>query len=215
MQNLPDQLITDFRTALLTGQKAKCSELIQEAIQHQNLKLEEIYENLLRPALYTVGKLWEQNKITVATEHLASSIVESILTELYMQLRPSTPNGKRAVLSGVQGEMHQIGVKMVNDVLEKRGWETFFLGTNVPVNDLISFAKGVKPELFAFSMSLYFNLPTLMKTITELRNHFPHTNVIVGGQAFTRGGVDEITHQFSNIEYCRDLYELESYLEKN
>ena len=213
MNTIPDDIKKDFSTALLAGEKARCSQLIRELSQQHQTKLESIYEHLLKPSLYTVGDLWEQNKITVATEHLASSIVDSILTELYMQITPSKTNGKRAVLSGVPGEMHQIGVKMVNDVLEKHGWETFFLGANLPTKDLVNFAKGVKPHLFALSMSLYFNLPAFMQLLTELRIHFPDTKIIIGGQGFTRGGTD-ITRRFNNIEYYSDLFQLEDNLKK-
>lgn len=212
MNTIPDTMQKDFRAALLAGQKALCSQLIKELTHDKQLELAVIYEQLLKPSLYKVGELWEQNKITVATEHLASSIVESILTELYMNLQPAQLNGKRAILASVPGELHQIGVKMVNDVLEKQGWETYFLGSNIPIKDLIHFAKGVKPHIFAFSMSLYFNLTYLMKMLTELRVHFPDTLIIIGGQGFTRGGTD-IIRQFKNMIYIKDLFELNSYLQ--
>ncbi|KAB2829453.1 MAG: hypothetical protein BGP01_00945 [Paludibacter sp. 47-17] len=210
MNSIPDIIQSDFRAALLSGNKAHCSKTIQSLID-QNFTLEEIYEHLLKRTLYQVGELWEQNQISVATEHLASSIVENLLNELYLQLQPQQCNGKKAILASIPGELHQIGVKMVNDVLEAKGWETYFLGSNVPSNDLIRFAKGVKPDLFALSMSLYFNLPELMKLVDELRLHFPDTKVLIGGQGFTRGGT-EITRRYSNFTYCSNLYELNNYL---
>lgn len=45
-----------------------------------------LYENIIKKSLYEVGELWESNKITVATEHLASAIVEAILNELYFTI---------------------------------------------------------------------------------------------------------------------------------
>lgn len=214
MKTIPDRILNDFHSALLNGRKDQCSALINELTNQDKHSLEEIYEHLLKPSLYKVGELWEDNKISVASEQMASSIVESLLTELYLQLQPSKPNGKRAVLSGVQGELHQIGVKMVNDILEKNGWDTYFLGSNVPVKDLIHFSKGINPELFAFSMSLHFNLPALLKLMTEIRIHFPNTPAILGGQGFARVG-HTIPLNFKNVDYCRDLYELELYLQKN
>jgi methanogenic corrinoid protein MtbC1 len=210
MNTITDTTLSDFREALLSGNKAQCSSILQTLIQ-QSVSIEEIYEKLLKPSLYRVGELWEQRKISVATEHMASSIVENLLTELYLHLQPRLQNGKKAILASIPGEMHQIGVKMVNDVLETNGWETFFLGANVPTKDLINFAKGVKPDLFALSMSLYFNLPELVKLIDEVKQHFPDTKVIVGGQGFTRGGAD-LYRDNSKLTYCKDLYELNEYL---
>lgn len=210
MNSIPDTTLYDFRAALISGNKSECSAILQSLIS-QSVTIEVIYERLLKPTLYRVGELWEQRKISVATEHMASSIVENLLNELYLQLQPKLHNGKKAILASIPGEMHQIGVKMVNDVLETNGWETYFLGANVPTNDLISFAKGVKPDLFALSMSLYFNLPELVKLIDEVQHHFPETKVIVGGQGFTRGGTN-IYHNNSKLTYCKDLYELNEYL---
>lgn len=69
-------------TCLLNGDRTKCSEIVNELLNN-DLPVFEVYESVLKKALYKVGKLWEYNKISVATEHLASAIVESIIGELY------------------------------------------------------------------------------------------------------------------------------------
>ena len=61
--------------------------LSPDLIRRQRLvSIKIIYEKLFKISLYKIGELWEYNKISVATEHLASAIVESILNENYLQI---------------------------------------------------------------------------------------------------------------------------------
>lgn len=213
MNDIPEALVNSFRAALLDGQKKTCSTMVKE-LSENGTDLQVIYEQLLKPSLYYIGELWEYNKITVATEHLASSIVENILTELYTYLKPGKPTGKTTLLCCVPGEYHQIGIKMVNDTLEQNGWETYFLGANVPVKDLVSFASGIKPELFTISLSLYFNLPALEKMIEQIRIQFPETIILAGGQGFRKAGKDSIKNKY-NVVVENNLYELDKFLKNN
>ncbi|MDX9748820.1 MAG: cobalamin-dependent protein [Paludibacter sp.] len=199
-----------FLTSLLSGNKSVCSQIVGELLS-QGIKMDDLYENLLKKAMYEVGELWETNKISVATEHLTSLIVENILSEMYFHLKPSSRKGKKVVLGCVPGEQHQIGIKMTNDVFEQNGWETYFLGANVPSNDFIRFSKGVQPHVFGLSLSLHFNLPNLESMILEIRKQFPKVPVIVGGQAFTHGG-SKILKQYEKAHYLKNLYELEQYI---
>lgn len=201
-----------FLTSLLSGNKSLCSQTVRE-LMSQGIQMDKLYENLLKKAMYEVGVLWETNKISVATEHLTSLIVESILSEMYIDLKPSSREGKKVVLGCVPGEQHQIGIKMTNDVFEKMGWDTYFLGANVPTNDFITFSKGTQPDIIGLSLSLHFNLPNLQSMISELRKHFPQTPIIAGGQAFTHGGSDVLT-RYEKVYYLKNLYELEHFLHK-
>ncbi len=199
-----------FLASLLAGNKSTCSQIVREQML-QGTKMEDLYENLLKKAMYEVGILWETNKISVATEHLTSLIVESLLSEMYSHLKPGSSKGKKIVLGCVPGEYHQIGIKMTSDVFEKNGWETYFLGANVPVNDFITFSKGVQPHLIGLSLSLHFNLPALEGMIKEIRKHFPQIPVIVGGQAFMHGG-KTMLDQYEKAYYLKNLYELEQFI---
>ena len=199
MNTIPIVTVSNFQQALLAGNKAQCSHIVKSLI-NKDVPLVNIYEHLLKKSLYLIGDLWEQNKISVANEHLASSIVENILSELYIHLHPNIPVEKKVIVCSVPGEQHQIGLKMVNDVFELYGWETYYLGANVPVKDLVHFAKGISPDLMAFSLSLYFNYPALVKLIGEISIHFPDTPILVGGQAFNKGDIS-IIKKYNQLEY--------------
>lgn len=196
--------------ALLAGDRKTSTKLVNDLLD-SDLSVKDIYEHHLKPALYEVGELWEQNKISVATEHLASAIVESILNEIYTKFLPLRNANKTVVVTCLENEHHQIGARMVSDIFELHGWEVLFLGANTPKRDLVNYVKMIKPDLVAISLSIYFHLPTLEETIRLIRNDFPEVQVIIGGQAFLRGG-KEVLQKFENISYLSDLEYIENYL---
>ncbi|MGE4288187.1 MAG: B12-binding domain-containing protein [Salinivirgaceae bacterium] len=200
----------EFLSALLNGNRAACSSIAKSYFEKSNNFIH-LYEKIIRQALYNVGKLWANNQISVATEHLATSIAESILNEFYETAISNKRIPLKVVVSSVANEYHQVGLKMVSHVFENQGWDTFILGSNLPTNDLIHFIQQNKPDVLALSLTLYFNLPVLIDLLTIIENTFPDLNVLVGGQAFMHGGTEEIK-KFKNISYLKDLDTLELFI---
>lgn len=202
----------EFLDALLKGNHTSCRSLVQSYKENQ-ISLQELYENIIKKAMYDIGELWEYNKISVATEHLASAIVESLLNELYQELPHHKKISKTVITTCVEHEHHQIGIKMVSDIFELNGWNTHFLGSNTPTLELISFIELVKPDLIAVSLSLYFNLPKLLSLIEEISLKYPDLPILVGGQAFKHGGLEALS-LYKNVVYKSDIYSTETFIKK-
>ena len=198
---------------LLAGDHKTSSKIVTE-MMGRSVPAKEIYEGLLKPALYKIGELWEENKISVATEHLASAIVESLLNEIYLKQNSSKKSEKTAIVTCLENEHHQIGARMVSDVFELNGWKVFFLGANTPKNDLMNYIQMVKPQIVAISLSIYFHLPTLESTLDRIRSEFSQLTILIGGQAFMRGG-QEILSNYNNVTYLPNLDAIENFINQN
>jgi methanogenic corrinoid protein MtbC1 len=199
-----------FLKSLLEGDRVMASDIIYN-LTVKNHTINDIYENVIRRALYDVGVLWEEGKISVATEHLSSAIVESILNELYSKIISRYRTDKIVVAASVEKEVHQIGIKMVSDVFEMNGWNVHFLGADTPSNDLLKFIDTVNPGIVALSVSIYFHYPELLKIIETIRKKHPLLTIIIGGQGL-RHSSGEITKQFDRVYYFPDLYKLEEFI---
>ena len=201
-----------FLEALLAGNRKEASRIIHDEV-HQNGKgVQEIYETIIKKALYDIGEMWERGEISVATEHLASAIVEAVLNELYYKVISSdASNDHTVVVSCVENEYHQVGSKMVADVFEMNGWNTHFLGANTPTVELKRFLNNMKPDYLALSVSIYFHLPMLEKMIKEIRGSWSDLKILAGGQAFRHGGVD-VLEKYPNVSYLSDLTSLDAFL---
>ncbi|HEX5742369.1 MAG TPA: cobalamin B12-binding domain-containing protein, partial [Flavobacteriaceae bacterium] len=117
----------------------------------------------------------------------------------------------KVLVACIENEHHQIGIKMISDVFEMNGWITYFLGSNTPTTDLIAFAKTISPDFIAISLSIYFHLPELEKTIKSFRAVFPETPILVGGQAFRHGG-QSVLLKYDKVIYQPDLYTTDLYI---
>lgn len=210
MTNNTDPDNRDFLRSLLAGNRGECSRIIHDHLNNQ-LSIPDVYEKVIRNSLYEIGELWELNKISVATEHLASAIVESILNELYLTIMHNDNSKKRVVVACAENEFHQIGIKMVNDVFEMNGWNSFFLGANTPTIELISFVEFINPYMLAISLSIYSHIPILERMIQKIRDDMPEMTILVGGQAFQRGGQDVIAN-YPNVVYLPDLNSIDSFI---
>ena len=202
-----------YLNALLQGERSQCLQIVNDYWE-QNAGLIDLYEKLIKKSMYDIGKMWENNEISVAAEHLASGITEIILNNLQFKMQHVPDDQKKILTCCVENEYHQIGIKMISDIFEKNGWKSYFLGANVPTKKLIQFAKLISPNAFALSLSLYFHLPTLGKIVREIRAVFPNSPILVGGQAFRYGG-EEVIDKLDNVILIKDGYQTESYIKTN
>jgi methanogenic corrinoid protein MtbC1 len=202
----------EYLKYLLNGQKNECLKIVNNLLD-QGIDIKQLYTNLLQYSLYEVGKLWEYNKISVAKEHLATSITEFIMNTIYPRIFLAEHTGKKAIVACLPNEFHQVGAKMVADIFELNAWDGYFLGSNVPTNDLIKMIQDINPDLVGISMSIYFNISELVYIVNEINSQFPNQKIVVGGQGFNQGGKDFMS-TFPNVTYISDIYNLEKYIKK-
>lgn len=199
-----------YLTALLHGDRQACLGIVRTLLVNE-VALKEIYLGLFERSMYQVGELWETNAISVATEHIATAITESAMTLLHPLIFASAHCGRKAIVSCVANEYHQIGGKMVADIFEFHGWDGYFLGANTPVNALLDMAAAKRPDVVCLSLTLYANLPELLRHIRTLHARFPGMRVIVGGQALRWGGHDVLT-ALPDVRLIYSLDELEAFI---
>lgn len=183
---VPDKWLpvkSKFMSALLQGEHKKCLD-----IQTDNVKdhygLEQFYLNVLQASLYDIGNMWENNLLTVAEEHMASSIIARLMAEAYSSIsKDKKPTKGRAIVTSAPYEFHQLGAWMVSDLLESDGWKVKYLGANMPHKDLIQTISTYKPDIIAISVTMAYNIAYVAETIREIKAtpEFRHIKVIVGG----------------------------------
>jgi len=195
---IEEPLYQQYLSALLAGDRPHCEESVHRFLE-KNIPVETLYMDLFQKSLYRIGELWEQNQISVAVEHLATAITEHLLSLVYPRLLAGRePNNRRAVISCSVNEYHQVGARMIADIMESRGWNVWFLGANTPLNDMMRMMQEKKPAVLGLSISIYFNMAALVKVIEAVRAHFRNIDIIVGGQAFRWGG-GEMIKPFAGI----------------
>ena len=205
-----EQFFTTYLERLLQGDQKECGLIVQRLLA-EGVSFENLYVGLFQRAMYHTGELWMKNKISVATEHLVTAITLSMMTLVHPLLLDSSRNGKTAVVTCVGGELHQVGGKMVSDMFELHGWDSYFLGGNTPVEGLLELIEEKQPEVLCLSVSLSSHIGQFKETVEKTRSRFPDLNILAGGQAFFHNSNEG--NGDPRLSYLRSLYELETWIQ--
>lgn len=188
MQTAPDNLLISLReqylAAQLAGNRKEALRLLVDEGLLRGVPLQVIHLEIIQQAQYEIGRLWQENIISVAQEHLATAISQLALAHLYRHLPRDPPNGKLIVVACVEGELHEVGARMASDFLEMAGFDVRFLGANLPPEHLARMVGEVRPDLLALSVTMSYHLPALRKAVECVRNVMPALPIAVGGLAF-------------------------------
>lgn len=177
-----------FLQAILRGERAAASSLAAEALARSSV--EDVYVEIFQEALYEVGRLWQANRLSVADEHVATATVQYVIAQVYPGVTPAGPPRGRLVITGVEGELHQLGATLVADVLEAHGWDVRFLGSNLPHAAILQAVEEHEPDVVGISTTLVSHLPATRALVGEMQARFGlHApGVLVGGRAFRNAG---------------------------
>lgn len=169
-----------FLRAILRGDRRLATRVAQEAIG-AGASLCEVYQEIIARALVEVGSLWQRNEISVAGEHVATAVAQSVMAQVYASQPIPRLNGYRALVTAAPGDLHGVGANMVADVLDAEGWEVSLLGSNLPGPDILREMEARQPDLVAFSVTM----PNCLAGATGLisRAAAECRRVMVGGRA--------------------------------
>jgi methanogenic corrinoid protein MtbC1 len=178
-------LLQRYLAAQLAGDRREALRLLVDEGLLRGVPLQDIHLKIIQPAQYEIGRLWQENRISVAQEHLATAISQLALSHLYRHLPRDPSNGKVIMVSCVEGELHEVGARMASDFLEMAGFDVRFLGANVPTSHLVQMVKQQTPDLLALSVSMTYHLPALRTALDQVRTAAPRLPIAVGGLAFS------------------------------
>lgn len=152
------------------------------------MSLAGLYQGVVAPAMHELGRLWEKGAITVADEHLATAVTHRVLAALrppgFVSQGFEPDSGKpRAMLAAVQGEQHALGLRMAADLLEDAGYQTLYLGADVPSEALLQALATLSPDLLALSATMPESAGPLEEVASRVRDEYPELRLLVGGQA--------------------------------
>lgn len=205
-----ENFFQEYFHLLLRGKRESCRIMVS-GLTTDGIPVMEIYESLFRRSLYQVGEYWEMNRISVATEHMATAITESLMIDLQPGLFAIERIGKKVILACVANEYHQVGAKMIADLFESKGWDSVFVGSSTPAGELIRMISHQNPDLVGLSLSIFYNMPALRASLKQIREAFPSLPVVLGGQAFRWGGA-EMLHHFSKLYLIDNMKQLEDFI---
>jgi methanogenic corrinoid protein MtbC1 len=185
-------LLEHYVPALLAGERQAVFDVVVEEGIGRGVTVPEIYLHVIKPALYRIGRLWEERRIGVAEEHIATDLSRQVLAHLYPFLPCTRGIGKATVVACVEGELHEVGAHMIADFLEMGGFDVRFVGANVPTRSLVALVHEREPHLLALSVTYAAHIPALRATVAAMREAVGSRVVLAAGGQALEGVANEL-----------------------
>jgi excisionase family DNA binding protein len=186
-----DYLITYLQEQALVSSRSRVQQ-VMNGLYLAQYPLHQIYDHLITPVLHNIGALWEQEKISVATEHLATQTVRDSIIRLQGIIRIPREKIGNVLCLNFSDELHDIALKMVDHVLEARGFKVLFTGQITPLVNIEALFDVLKPERVYIS-STFVNDTSLAQTeldqICKISTDYG-AFVYIGGRGFDALKID-------------------------
>jgi excisionase family DNA binding protein len=158
---------------------------VVEAALASGSDLDDVYLDVIAPALVSIGTRWEQGEVDVALEHRASGIVLRLLGRLGPRFGRRGRTRGTVLLGAPAGERHSIPLAMVADLVRSAGWEVFDLGADVPVASFVDMARDAsRLAAVGVSVTADASLGPAREVVCALREAVgKQAPILVGGRA--------------------------------
>jgi methanogenic corrinoid protein MtbC1 len=144
--------------------------------------LMEFYTDLFTPVMYRVGDLWEQGRLSVATEHVCSNAANNLIHSINEVGRRGNGGKSTILICSPEGEMHRLATDVLESILLQKGYEVYNVSPSAPAESITSCINERNPELVMVSVTLEDNLGAARRLVKEIRKRY-QIPIIVGGAA--------------------------------
>lgn len=175
----------------------------------QALTTQEFILKLILPMMKQIGELFNNKEISIAQEHLISSLVRSYLYPLIGKRVKSCPKyvNEHFVILAPENEWHEIGILSVCALLNNQGIKCSYLGCNTPVASLkdLVFSLPITKVFIGISEYSLLNNTKIPKFIKGINSLPPHLEIFTGGHTKKSFQKLKLSSKLKYIEKIEDV----------
>ncbi len=189
-------LFKDYIGHLFRGERSQARRLIFDA-HDRGMEAGKLLTGIVWCAMEQIDNLYRGNQISRVVAQMATRINRQVADQLQASLPTTQKNGSRIVLVSGKGEMSELGAQITSDVFEAQGWTVWFLGSEIPNDEILQFVGQVEPEILCFYGATPSEAPIVRKLIDTIRQIgvVPDMQVLLSGGVFNRAeGLAEEIH---------------------
>ncbi|MSO59461.1 MAG: helix-turn-helix domain-containing protein [Ilumatobacteraceae bacterium] len=176
-----------LEACLLVGDAAGAWSVLEAAID-SGREFEEVYLDVLSPAMVTIGERWHAGKLDVYLEHRATVIATRLVARLGAKSAHRGRSRGTVLLGALSGELHSLAISILADVVRLARFEVHDLGADLPSESFLSAVRHYD-EILAVGISVNSveSRPIVSNLIKKLRDVINEDVwVFVGGRAIAR-----------------------------
>ena len=165
------------------------------SLQLSTLGAARFAREFVAPLLREIGERWAADRFSIASEHLATGVLRSLLGSV---LQPTAASllGPRIVFATPSCEPHELGLQMAALTALGAGANPIYLGAELPAQELVDSVEQARAAGLALSL-VTIAPDRAARAVAEIRSGLPDdVHLWVGGDAASalepRDGVERI-----------------------
>ncbi len=199
-----------LQDAIYKGIKDLAGTLAKEMLS--TLTAKQLIEGHIIPALDTVGKAFESNRVFLPQLLMSAEAAKAAFAAAQATLKAGEHGAQKGkiILATVKGDIHDIGKNIVKVMLENYGFEVIDLGRDVSPEAVVEAAVSGSVSLVGLSALMTTTVGSMQETIRRLKSAKPDCITVVGGAVLTQEYADMIGADY----YAKDAMETVRIAEK-
>ncbi len=201
--------ITELMICMVEFDEYKFEKLLAGYIL--KLGFEQALLEIVYPFLTKIGILWLNNNVTPVQEHFISNLIrQKIIVAIDGIVTRPTSDTPRVVLFLPENEMHEIGLLFFYYLLKSMGFRTYYLGPDVPLNDLEDSLARLKPHYMITSISYIPSPKRLNNFLNDLYSKFQGINIYLTGHSTLNQSLENFDnlHFFKGATHLKEEFQL-------
>ncbi len=147
----------------------------------EQASLAEFYDDILRPVLYDVGYLWQENKLDIGMEHVCSNTANKTICKITGSIKPND-RMENIIICTPDGELHNIACNIIESLLFEKGFLVNNVSPSIPTDSMINYIDETKPFMILISVTLKDNIGSAIRLVKKISTIIS-IPILVGGQA--------------------------------
>ena len=161
------------------------------------------------PFLRSVGDAWHAGRLSVSQEHLATALVQRVVTQTAPPVSESIQN-PTLVVATLAGERHSSGALMAATTAASAGWHVVYLGADLPAREIADAAMQTGAMAVGISVVFAENTSAVVAKLRELTTLIPpEISFLIGG-----AGAKKLNGEFrrTRVAFIDSMFEMQNEL---
>ncbi|MDO5116547.1 MAG: corrinoid protein [Synergistaceae bacterium] len=180
---MKEALYESIAEAVLDGAASQVVSLVNQAVS-EGCPAGEILNNALIAGMNEVGVLFKDGEMFVPEVLVSAKSLQAGLEIIRPALGAAGVKSAGKVLAAtVEGDLHDIGIKLVGMMLEGAGFEVVNIGVDKSAREIVDKVKELKPDVLGMSAMLTTTMANMKEVIDLLKEEslYDGLPIMIGG----------------------------------
>lgn len=172
-------------TAMINADRSAAAEIISQALG-AGIDPRTVIANILDPAIVKLGRLWEEQTMSLAQNFVAAKIAEDALLRCIPASSDRNISKGAVVIGNIEDDFHSLGRRAVGLFLSAAGWDVHDLGNDVPAELFLEKALEVNASIIGASAMMQTTALNIRKLrgLIDSKGLTDSIKLAVGGAVF-------------------------------